>query len=327
MGASLLGIQPDILGELAVLDALQDSEDVSRAMASDGLRLAWRFDQLRYSAFAERVARDHPGHPGLAGVLDVDPGTEAERDTWLALAPRLVPYLRSTANPSLQRIASLLVMQATDGEERSQRAITAMRFEIGNLLLLSEGRPREAIELYTEVIDRGQPGWASSAGSLTNRGIAYHQLDRIADAEADFTAVIDSALASDESKACCLNNRADLWSDAGDVARSIQDRTAVLQLADTSYNRRYIALARRAHSLWEIGDRDAAFADLQAVLEEPDIVVEQKLNARLLRAEWRAESGQVNLAIDDLKRVVEGRRNFGGVREHATSLLERFSAA
>lgn len=326
MGVSLLGIQPDMLGELAVLDALQDPEEVSRQLASDGLRLAWRFDRLRYSAFAERVARDHPGHPGLVGVLDVDPESETERDTWFALAPRLVPYLGSSANPSLQRIASLLDMQATEDEERSQRAMTAMLFHVGNLLL-SEGKLHRAVELYAEVIEAAQPAWESYASSLTNRGVAYLRLDRIDDAEADFTSVIDSALASDESKACCLNNRADMRSDAGDSARSIEDRTAVLQLADTTYNRRYIALARRARSLWEIGDRDAAFADLEAVLEEPDIVIEQKLNARLVRAEWRAESGQVDLAIDDLQRVVDGRRNFAGVRERATSLLERFFAS
>src|SRR5207244_507131 len=118
-----------------------------------------------------------------------------------------------------------------------------------------------------------------------------------------------------------------LRSEAGELARSIEDRTAVLQLADTTYNRRYIALARRAQSLWEVGDSEAAFADLQAVLEEPDIVIEQKLNARLNRAEWRAESGQLDLAIDDLQRVVEGRRNFAGVSERATSLLERLQVS
>jgi tetratricopeptide (TPR) repeat protein len=325
MGASLLGIQPDILGELAVLDALRDQEEVSRQLAFDGLRLAWRFDQLRYSAFAERVARDHPGHPGLADILDVDPETEAERDTWFALAPQLVPYLGSSTNPSLQRIASLLEMQATDAEERSQRAINAMLFHVGNLLL-AEGQVHDAIEMYADVIEAAHPAWESYASSLTNRGVAHLRLDRIDDAEADFTSVIESALASDESKACCLNNRADLRSDAGDVAGSVEDRTAVLQLADTTYNRRYIALARRARSLWAIGDRDAAFADLQAVLDEPDIVIEQKLNARLVRAEWRAESGQVDLAIDDLQRVIEGRRNFAGVSERATSLLDRLSA-
>ncbi len=109
----------------------------------------------------------------------------------------------------------------------------------------------------------------------------------------------------------------------GDVAGSIADRSAVLQLTNTTYNRRYIALARRARALWDISDREAAFADMQAVLEEPDIVIEQKLNARLVRAEWRAELGQVDLAIDDLQCVVEGRRNFDGVRERATSLLAR----
>ncbi|MCA1707537.1 MAG: hypothetical protein LC808_31415, partial [Actinobacteria bacterium] len=280
MGPSLRGIQPDILGELAVLDALQDPEEASRQLASDGLRLAWRFDQLQYAAFTERVARDHPWHSALGDLLNVDPGSEAERDTWFALAPRVVPYLGSSANPSLERIASLLEMQENEAEERSQRAMNVMMFHVGNLLL-NEGRIQDAIDLYTAAIETADPAWESYASSLTNRGVAYLQLDRVDDAEGDFSSVIDSTRASDEAKACCLNNRADLRSGAGDPARSVADRTAVLQLTDTTYNRRYIALVRRAHSLWEMGDSEAAFADLQAVLEEPDIVIEQKLNARL----------------------------------------------
>ncbi len=205
MGVSLRGIQPDILGELAVLDALQDSDEASRQLASDGLRLAWRFDRLQYAAFTERVARDHPWHPTLADLLHFDPIGDSERDIWFDLAPRVVPHLQSSANPTLQRVASLLEKQATPADERSQRALKVMMFLVGNLLL-GDARVHDAIDLYTAVIDTADPAWESHASSLTNRGVAYLRLDRTDDAKADFTAVIGAALASDEAKACCLNN-------------------------------------------------------------------------------------------------------------------------
>lgn len=326
LGASLRGIQPDILGELAVLDSLRDSEEASTQLASAGLRLAWRFDQLQYAAFTERAARDHPWHPNVADLLSVDPAGDSERNNWFALATRVVPYLGSSANPSLKRIARLLQVQAAPADEPSERALKVMLFQTGNLLL-ADDRVSDAIKMYTAVIDDADPAWETHASSLTNRGVAYLRLDRTDDAKADFAAVIDAPLASDEAKACCLNNRADLRFEDGDLAGSIADRTAVLLLADTTYTRRYIARARRARAFWEVGNATAALGDLQAVLDEPDIVIEQKLSARLLRAEWRAELGQVGPAIDDLRLVVEGRRNFEGVRERAASLLEQLPAS
>jgi len=322
---SLLGIQPDILGEIAVLDAMPSTTNPLHQMMKDGLCLAWRFDPQRYAAFAERVARDHPWHPHVGDLLDVQPRPD-ELDAWFALAPTLVPHMGSSANPAVQRIASLIDELATDGVELSRCSRASLLFHQGNLLL-NEGRLDAAISIYTQLVDQAEPEWACHAGSLTNRGVAYLQLERRAEGEADFTSVIESGDASDESRACCFNNRADLRSQAGDAVRSIADRTAVLQLRETTYNRRYIALARRAATLWSLGDIEAAFADLEAVLQQSDIVVEQKLSARLTRAQWRIENDESELAMDDLRRVVGGRRNFPGVAERALSLLAQFGTS
>ena len=321
-GYCIQGIRPDILGELAVLDSLQREDVLTRQSAFELLRLAWRFDPLRCSAFIERAARDHPWSSGLGEVLELNPDTDTERDLWFDLAPRLVSYLRSSSNPSIERISRQLDSQATESEQRAGIAKAALGFHFGNLLL-NEDRVEGAVGIFSEVIDRSSPAWDSYSNCLTNRGVAYIQLDRIEDALADFTTVIDSTMSSDEARACCLNNRADIRSEAHDSAGSIADRTAVLQLSDTTYNRRYIALVRRARSLWESGDHTGAFADLHALLETPDIVIEQKLNARLIRAGWRIESGQIALAKEDLEQVVVGRRNFEGVSDEAVALLDR----
>lgn len=321
--SALHGILPDILGELAVLDALDSPDGVSSELAAAALRLGWRLDSVRYTAFAERAARDHPWHPRVADLLAVSPTADDELDTWFALAPALVPLLRSSSNPGLLRVSELMEEYGAGNVDRSERSNATFAFHHGNLLL-GEGWADRAVGIYSDVIENGNPAWEAVAGSLTNRGVAYLQADEVERAKADFTRVIESPLSSDESKACCLNNRADIRSQEGDEAGSIADRTAVLDLTSTTYNRRYIAHSRRARSLWQLGEADAALDDLAAILAEEDIVIEQKLAARLTRAEWMIERGDIETALADLREVAQGRRNFDGVAEGARSLLKSF---
>ncbi len=317
---ALHGIAPDILGELAVLEALDSPDGVSEELAAAALRCGWRFDPVRYSAFAERATRDHPWHPRVADLLAVSPATDDEADVWFAMAPALVPLLRSSSNPGLLRVSELMDEYGAGVTDRPVRSKATFAFHLANLLL-GEGQLTPAIGIFSDVIENGRPTWEEVPGSLTNRGVAYLQADEVEKAKADFTRVIESPLWSDESKACCLNNRADIRSNEGDEAGSIADRTAVLDLTSTTYNRRYIAHARRAHSLWQLGETDAALDDIAAILAEADIVVEQKHAARLTRAEWLIQLGKTQTALDDLREVNRGRRNFDGVAERARALL------
>lgn len=321
MQGSLLGVLPDILGELAVLDALNSADVVSVELATAALRLGWRLDSNRYAAFVERATRDHPWHPKVAELLAVSPVADDELDLWFALAPTLVPLLRSSSNQGLLRLSKLMEEYGDGTTERSERSNATFLFHVGNLLH-GEGQLGPALHIYSDVIDSSDPAWETVAGCLTNRGVTFLQMDEVEKAKADFSRVIDSPLSSDESKACCLNNRADIRSGEDDEAGSIADRTAVLDLASTTFNRRYIAHARRARSLWQTGEVEAAFNDLAAILVEEDIVVEQKLAARLSRAEWMIELGEPEAALTDLREVVLGRRNFDGVAERAQALLD-----
>jgi hypothetical protein len=318
--SALHGILPDIIGELAVLDSLDSPDQVSAELAAAALRLGWRLDLGRYAAFADRAARDHPWHPRVADLLAVSPTADDELDAWFALAPALVPLLRSSSNPGLLRVSELMDKYGAGAADRSERSTATFAFHLGNLLL-GEDQRAAALDIYSDVIDNGDPAWEAVAGSLTNRGVAFLQADEVEKAEADFTRVIESPLSSDESKACCLNNRADIRSEEGDEAGSITDRTAVLGLTATTFNRRYIAHTRRAHSLWQLGETGAALDDLAAILAEEDIVVEQKLAARLTRAEWMIQLGSAEVGLADLREVVAGRRNFDGIAERAMSLL------
>lgn len=325
MQASLSGVLPDILGELAVLDALGSSDVVSVELAAAALRLGWRLDPIRYAAFVKRSTRDHPWHPRVTELLAVSPVADDELDVWFELAPALVPLLRSSSNQGLLRLAELMEQYGGSGAERTEQSKSTFAFNLGNLLL-SEGQIPAALHIYSDVIDSNDPSWEAVAGSLTNRGVAFIQMKEAEKAKSDFSRVIDSPMSSDESKACCLNNRADIRSDEGDEAGSIADRTAVLGLASTTFNRRYIALARRARSLWQLGEIDAALSDLAAVLAEEDIVVEQKLATRVTRAEWMIQLGEPEAALTDLNEVVLGRRNFHGVAERAQTLLDSLAS-
>lgn len=318
LDARLGGVQPDILGELHVLDSLS-LPGIAGALTSDSLLVAWRYSPARYAAFVERAARDHPLHDRLADLLAVELTTQAERDTWFRLAPSVVRYLRSASNPHVRRIQSLLEAKST-GEDHELESAAQLNFNHGNLFL-SDGDTGAANHLYSDILATARPRWEVHSSCLTNRGVTWMTLGEMGRAEDDFNLVIESPFSSDESKACCLNNRADIRADEGELLASIADRTAVLALNETSYNRRFIALVRRARSRWQLGERHSALADIWTILDTPDIVVEQKMAARLTRAEWYLDREDSGRAEVDLRAVIASHRNFPEVEATARGML------
>ena len=314
------GVQPDILGELYVLDRLAVGDTEYHATAAL-LRLAWQASQEAYHAFVERAAADHHEHPRLAHLLEAGDWSQTPA-ACARMAADIVPFLRRSDHPALEPILARLTMLQDASRQRVVDEIVAeARFRFANLVR-TDGEPEQANALYTTLLADCDPGWPVHAAILNNRGITWRDLRQDDAAAADFTAVINAAAATKEARACALNNRADIHDDRGDLANAIADRTAVLNLGETTYNRRYIAYSRRARTLWRLGEHDAALRDLDAILATADIVMEQKMAARLQRAQWLMSTTSAS-AIADLETVIASVRNFPQVVERAPLLLDQ----
>jgi tetratricopeptide (TPR) repeat protein len=311
------GVQPDILGELYVLDRL-GSGDTEHHATTALLRLAWQASPDAYLAFAERTAADHCEHPHLVDLLDV--GDWRETPVACArIAADIVPLLRRSDHPALEPVFTRLTSLQDACRQRDVDEIVATaRLAFANLVRTHE--PERANTLYADLLAGCDPAWPVHADILSNRGITWLSVGEKDAAAADFTAVIDAATATDEARACALNNRAEIHEGRGDIAAAIADRSAVLSLAGTAYDRRYIAYSGRARNLWQLGERDAAMRDIDAILSAPDIVMEQKMAARLQRAQWLMPSAPAS-ATADLETVVASVRNFPAIANRARLLL------
>lgn len=319
----LLGMKPDILGEMLVLDRL--TQGGVEGMASGRLaRLAFDADPDAFAAFVERAAADHHQHPGLlallrAGYQSPDP------ERLLDAAAAVFAHLRHREDPvvvwTLAELEALVSQSPTD----SLRQLLAIaRFRAANLALASEP-PSTALALFTEALDETEPDWPVSANILNNRGIAHLVLEDVQSAFADFTAVVETPSATDEARACALNNRADLKSQNRDPTGSIDDRTLVLALPEITYNRRYIALIRRAVTRRDCNEAQLAYADIEQILNSDEIAVEQKMDARLKCATWLCEDGFPDEAVRHLDAILASYRNFDGVEHAAAELRSRLT--
>jgi tetratricopeptide (TPR) repeat protein len=279
----LTGVVPDILGELSVLDRL-----VYAGMEGHAARtlrdLAWRWSARAYSAFVERAAADHPDHPSLVDLLDVE-HSEAVLE-WTSLLVGAIPLLRHSDHPAVTWILERLE-EAHSGSVAGtlDEPVATARFWFATLVL-RDGDAERANALYSDVVAASDPSWYAHTHALNNRGATWQTLGRNDLAREDYTAVIESGVATDEVRAMSYNNRADTYDDEGDASSAIADRTAVLQLADTSFDRRYIALIRRARVLRTSGDQARADADVGASSRPTTL----RWSRRWLRA-WNVPSG------------------------------------
>jgi hypothetical protein len=311
------GFRPDIVGELSVLDQLA-AGGLSGHAGAALLELAWRASGPSYVAFVERTAEDHPDHPSLVALLDVDRAPSIP--DWATTVAAVIPLLRESAHPVVAWILEQLDAASISAGTALDETVVIARCHVAIMLLL-QGDFESAKELCTDVLAVSLPTWPVQSRLLNTRGVAWSELGEGQRAIDDFTAVIDNAAAEDEVRAMSFNNRADIYDGQQDFAAAVDDRTSVLALNDTTYNRRYIAYVRRARALWASGDRPSAYGDLAAILATDDIAVEQKMAARLQRAMWRLEENDATAAGVDLRAVTASTRNFAEIERDARALL------
>lgn len=302
-GATLAGLQPDILGEQFILDQLS-AAGIAGQNARALQLAAWSWQPSDVRVVALRCILDFPWDPAIHTFFDLPLDTVVARHCWADMVADLIPQAGAADEFAQQQLKKLHSIADRHPQERELQEATA-RADYHLALPLMFQDNRLAIEQFDAAIAR--VGTASLIGkmALHNRAIVQRVDDESYDAFDVFTMMIESHDAPDELRACAFNNRADVYVERGEHEHAIRDRSEVLALKETSPDRRYIALVRRSRSHAATGNVPAALDDLSRILEIWDITPHQKAEARLQRAAIMSDLERWEDARTDLQAVLD----------------------
>jgi lipoprotein NlpI/transglutaminase-like putative cysteine protease len=261
----------------SLMDALSHPKSESRrdalGFALPGIyrqRIAIEYPSEVFSAPREQNAEDGDSHVNLKAVINntlsrIEYGTElrigvdrVKPDEWTAysaklgqLLPRLVSWTGLPALSTTQIDALSAEFKATD-EKIKNKTIT-VKTEVQTQALF------KAIGLSAQIAAGRLPP-ALEAQALTQRGIQYDHLGRVAEARADFDRALELAPdVADTLSAAAVNRML-----AGDLAASIALSTQVLARSTSDAQ----ALNNRAVARYLGGDFAGARSDLETALKD-----------------------------------------------------------
>jgi tetratricopeptide (TPR) repeat protein len=311
--ATLVGFQPDILGERMILNRLKPPSGVE-GVVRKLLIAAWHIQPDDLCDFILRVADDFPGDQEIVTLCDLPRESADARFKWGWLVGDLIRVVNRSDDPGTGKLLKELeaLALASPGEPRLQMALARAEFHLGNVFLFADRDYGQASARYDDAIRHGV-GTQIEASVINNRGILKLHLRNEDEAFADWSAVIDNNAASDEVRACSFNNRADIFAERDLHLDAIRDRSEVLALKETSPDRRYIAFVRRSESYKELGMIDEALGDLTTIQAVDDISPEQKSEARFQRGMLYKDLDRLSEAREDLEAVCSTDELFSGV--------------
>lgn len=308
VGNSLSGLQPDLLGERFVLDAL--CEVGLRGQKYKRLfKVACREQPDNVAEFAFRAFLDFGNVPATQQLLNVPSDSYEYRIFRAKLVSQLfaMPSLMFNDFMNEQLDDLIKVADCFTEEERLQELTALAEYNLACVLFLGPKLPgflpsfkEVACSRFDAVIARVGENSRVGVLALLNRGVLFDD-DKMA--VPLWTKVIESDAANDETRACALNNRANCLMDSEDHEGAVRDRTSVIELDDTSADRRFVALFGRAKSHIALKKFQNAVRDLTILLESEDISEVDKLHARLQRGVSSYFEGQIENARNDFKMV------------------------
>jgi tetratricopeptide (TPR) repeat protein len=323
-GASVAGLQPDILGERFVLDRLSEP-GLAGLNAKRLLLAAWSLQPKDLRVVSVRCAFDFSEDPALYELFDLTLETAEARQVFADMVADLMGVAADCDAPFAQHQLRKVVAIADSRpqEHELQEAVARADYNSARKFMFLDNRL--AIERLDAAISRASEKTLIGKMALHNRAILYRLTNENFDAFEVFTMMIETHDATDEMRACAFNNRADVYAERGDHENAIRDRTAVLSLKATSHDRRFIALLRRGWSFSARGNDRAALDDLAQILETWDITPEQKADARLERAMIWRNLEKFDEARADLDAVIRSSFLFSGTRARALVELAEVS--
>jgi tetratricopeptide (TPR) repeat protein len=315
-GATLPGLQPDILGERFVLDRLSAS-GIAGQSARALLLAAWSWQPSDLRIVALRCIVDFHGDTAIHTFFDVPLDTADARRYWADMVADFIPHAAETDDGFCQQQLHKLISIADrhPDEPELQEATARAHYHLALPFMFLENRV--AIKQFDAAIARAGKDSMIAKMAMHNRAIIQRADDVSYDAFEVFTMMIDSHDAPDELRACAFNNRADVYVERGEHDHAIRDRSEVLALNETSPDRRYIALFRRSRSYSATGNVQGALDDLSHILEIWDITPHQKAEARLERAAIMRHLERWDEAQTDLETVLASKYLFDGTRAMA----------
>jgi len=307
----LVGILPDLLGELFILERLGNNYQLGtgfRRAQSDTeqiIRLAWKYtrqtegaEQHPIMAFITRCAGDFPDHPCLETLLRIQP--EEEEKNPIYQDTLVVALTRLTTDGSQKLFGEMLQQLPSD-----KQAVALLGL---GLAYAEQNRLERAIVDYTEVIDKMPDAPAAlKAQARVARGVAYGLQGDMKREIEDYTEVIDKMPdAPAELKAQARVNRGVAYGLQGDTKQAIADCSEVIdKMPDAPAALKARALFTRGAACVLQGDTEQAIADCSEVIEMPDAPAELKAKARVTRGVAYDKQGDSEQAIADYTEVID----------------------
>lgn len=226
-GATLAGLQPDILGERFVLDRLSES-GIAGLNARALLLAAWSWQPSDVRIVALRCILDFQGHPAIHTLFDLPLDTVEARRYWADMVADLIPHADDRDHAfAKQQLQKLIPIANSHPQERELQEATA-RADYHLALKFMFRENSLAIEQFDAAIARVGKDSLIAKMAMHNRAILHRVDDESYDAFDVFTMMIDSHDAPDELRACAFNNRADVYVERGEHDDAIRDRSEVL---------------------------------------------------------------------------------------------------
>jgi len=304
-GAKTLGgLEPDILGELFLLETLAAERDASAtADDTDGQRLltlGWRHTPAKVAVTLSRAAMDFVGHRALE-TLYREPEDADARVAWAgAVVDRGVARGRSgDEKGAIEDCTTVIEM------EGALTALVARAFFIRGAVRGESGDDEGAIEDYTAAIElEGAPA-EEVAWAYVIRGAARGRSGDHEGAIEDYTAAIEMEGAHPVLVALAYVYRGLVRGESGDGKGTIADCTAAIELEGAPAELVAKAYVNRGFARGESGDFAGAIEDCTALIEMEGAPAKQVAQAYVTRGAARGESGDYEGAIEDCTTAIE----------------------
>ncbi len=295
---SIPGLQPDLIGELYVLDCL-NVNGVAGLRFKNLLKMAYENQPDDFVAFVTRCYIDFRNHLSFQKLFNLPLNSSKNRLTKAKLIAQSSCFPSIIFDEFLQNELNNITLIGDSYSEESELnewiakseynyacSLMFPRYSSFLLHLLKYNRAdsiKEAIRRFSSVEQRAGSTSKFTYMALLNMGTLIGEV-KTEEAIAIYTKVIESQYSEDETMACALNNRANIYQKRNDHKSAISDREKIFKLSNTSADRRFVGYFGCGESHFALEMYERAVQDMTMILESEDIIESDKLFALIVRS-------------------------------------------
>ena len=295
---SIPGLQPDLIGELHVLDCL-NIKGVAGLSYKKLLTTAYDNQPDDVIAFVTKCYFDFSNHPGFQKLFDLPLNSREYRLIKAKLVAQSSCFPSIIFDEFLQNELDNITLTGDSYPDESElnNWIAKSEYNYGCslmfpkyssflLLFLKISRAEsinEAKKRFNAVVSRAGEHSKITFMALLNMGTLIDDENRD-EAIKIYTKVIESKYSEDETRACALNNRANIYQKRKDHRSAIRDRERIFALSNTSADHRFVAYFGCGESHFSLKMYDRVVQDMTMIIESVDIRKSDKLCAFIVRS-------------------------------------------